>query len=85
MCKKRINLMKIIPKIALYAAIILFLSISLDKKDDSKAEPPRSSVVVNKSQMKVGLTPYGMSGKAKVKNPIYVERITLNSSLGLDH
>jgi hypothetical protein len=77
--------MKIIPKIALYAAMILFLSISLGEKDSSKAEPPGSGVVVNRGQMRMRVTPYGMSGKAKVESLIYIKKITLNSNLVLDH
>ena len=76
--------MKIIPKIALYAVIILFLS-TLNEKADSQTEPPKSNAVISKSRTKVEVVPYSMSGKIKIKNPIYIEKITLNSNLGLDH
>ena len=76
--------MKIIPKIALYAVIILFLS-TLNEKADSQAEPPKPNTVINKSRTKIGVAPYSMSSKIKIKNPIYIEKITLNSNLGLDH
>ncbi len=77
--------MKIIPKIALYAAIILFLSISLDEEAGSQAGPPETNAVLIKNQAKVRAVPYSISGKIKIKNPIYKEKIALNSNLELDH
>ena len=78
MCKKRINLMKIIPKIALYTMIILFLSISLDEKAGSQVESPKINIAPNKSRMKVEVMPYGISDKIRVKHLIYKEKIDLN-------
>ena len=85
MCKKTIKLMKIIPKIILYTVIILFLSIALDEKVDSKIEQPMPRAIITKNQTKVRAAPYGISGKIQIKNPIYKEKITLNSNLKLDN
>jgi hypothetical protein len=76
--------MKIIPKIALCAAIILFLS-TLNEKADSQVEPPKPNAVTNKNRTKIGVIPYSMNGTVKIKNPIYIETVTLNSNLELDH
>ena len=76
--------MKIILKIALCAAIILFLS-TLNEKADSQAEPPKPNAVIYNSRTKIGVIPYSMNSKIKIKNPIYIERIALNSNLELDH
>jgi hypothetical protein len=85
MCKKRINLMKIILKIILYAVIILFLSIVLDEKADSKTEQAIPKVSTFTSRTKVRAIPYDICGKIKIKNPVYKEKIALNSNLELDH
>jgi len=85
MCKKRIKLMKIIPKIVLCTSIILLLSISLDKKVGSQVESPKANVAPIKRQIKIEVAPYSMVGKIQVKNPVYKERVAINSSLELDH
>ena len=73
--------MKIIPKIVLYAAIILFLSISLDEKAGSQVGPPTANVTRSKGRRKVEVIPYRISDKIKVKNLIYKEKIALNLEL----
>jgi hypothetical protein len=85
MCKKRIKLMKIIPKIVLYAAIILLLSISLDERAGSQVEPSKANATSIKRQTKIEAAPYNMVGKIKVENPVYKEKIVINSNLKLDH
>jgi len=85
MCKKRIKLMKIIPKIALYAAIIIFLSISLDERAGSQTEPPKPNASLSKARMKTEAIPYDVNSKVKIKNPIYTKKITLNLNLELGH
>lgn len=85
MCKKRINLMKIIPKIVLYVAVVLLLSVSLNEKADSQIESSIIEPIVIESQAKVEPTPYSVSDENKIKNPIYKEKIILSSSLKLDH
>ena len=77
--------MKIIPKIALYAVMILLLSISLDRKTDSQAEPPKPAITSNKSQSSFKAAPYSIGSKIKIKNPVYTERVVINSNLELDH
>jgi len=83
--------MKIIPKIVLYAAIIALYATAipffytLDKKADSQVGSPKSSAIISKSRVKAGVVPYRMSDKIKIKNPIYIEKITLKSNLELDH
>lgn len=77
--------MKIILKIALYTAIILFLSISSDEEAGSRTELPKTSAVITKSQAKVETIPYYISSKIRIKNPIYKEKIALNSSLEINH
>lgn len=73
--------MKIILKAALYVIAVLFLSISIGSEADSKIESTKPSSPLLKSRINVKSAPYGISGKAKISNPIYVEKITLSSSL----
>jgi len=77
--------MKIIPKIVLYVAVVLLLSVSLNEKADSQIESSIIEPIVIESQAKVEPTPYSVSDENKIKNPIYKEKIILSSSLKLDH
>ena len=84
MCNKIIKLMKIIPKIILYTIAIILLSIALGAKVDSKVERPRSGEITIKNRAKVMAIPYGISGKIKVMNPVYKEKVTFKSNLDLN-
>ena len=75
--------MRLIPKIALYAAIILLLSISLDKKVETQAGPPKVEAVLTKSQTKVGVVPYDIIGKIRISNLVYKERIIMKPDFEL--
>jgi hypothetical protein len=77
--------MKIISKITLYTGIILFLSIYLDDKADSKVEQPKTNIVISKSQIKVEAAPYHISGKIQIKKPVYKEKIALSPTLEKDN
>jgi hypothetical protein len=69
--------MKIIPKIVLYIAVVLLLSVSLDEDADSRTNLPIKAATLSKRQTRMRATPYSIGGKIRINNLVYKEKIVL--------